>query len=93
MKSTSYIRHSTFRALLLLAVVAKAALAGDISAAAVMQVKANSIWFDDAPSLMHWQELKKRGDAADLAAYEKDKLGKPGCLAVYPPTPGESGDL
>ncbi len=54
---------------------ATTALAADIRAGAVMQVKANSIWFDEAADLAKWQELKKSGDAAALAAYEKDKLG------------------
>jgi hypothetical protein len=49
--------------------------AGDIRPGATMHVKANSIWFDDAANLTRWQRLKKRGDAAALAAYEKKTLG------------------
>ena len=62
-------------ALMLLAALATASLAAGIRAGAVMQVKPNSIWFDQAADLAKWQELKKSGDAAALAAFEKDKLG------------------
>jgi len=55
--------------------LATSALAADMRAGAIMQVKANSIWFDEAADLTQWQKLKKGGDAAALAAYEKDKLG------------------
>jgi hypothetical protein len=54
--------------------LAGAVLAAGIRAGAVMHVKPNSIWFDTAADLTHWQELKK-ADAAALAAFEKDKLG------------------
>ena len=40
-----------------------------------MQVKPNSIWFDEAADLAQWQELKKKGEEPALAAYEKSKLG------------------
>ena len=52
-----------------------AALAADIRASAIMQVKPNSIWFDEAADLAQWQELKKKGEEPALAAYEKSKLG------------------
>jgi hypothetical protein len=54
---------------------ASSALAADIRAGAIMQVTPNSIWFDEAADLAKWQALKKAGDAAALAAYEKDRLG------------------
>ncbi len=61
--------------LLIAAATATAAFAADIRAGAIMQVKANSIWFDAAADLAQWQKLNKRGDAAALGAFEKDKLG------------------
>jgi len=63
---------------LILLVVASAAdcFAGDIRPGTTVHVKANSIWFDEAAKLTRWQRLKKRGDAAALAAYEKKTLGE-----------------
>jgi hypothetical protein len=39
-----------------------------------MQVKPNSIWFQDVAMLTHWQRLKKSGDAAALASYQDSAL-------------------
>jgi len=75
MKRSINFGHLGCVALLLLAALATVAVAEEIRTGAVMQVKANSIWFDDAPSLAQWQKLKQSGDAPALAAYEKDKLG------------------
>jgi len=50
-------------------------LAADIKPGATMQVKPNSIWFDEAAQLARWHALKKRGDAAALAAYQDKLLG------------------
>jgi hypothetical protein len=41
---------------------------------AVVQVKPNSIWFEDAAKFLHWQRLKKSGNAAALASYQDDLL-------------------
>ena len=49
------------------------ASAAEISAGAALQVKPNSIWFEDAAGLARWQ-AKKRGDAAVFAAYEERLL-------------------
>jgi hypothetical protein len=69
------------------AAFATAAFAADIRAGAVMQVKPNSIWFDEAADLTHWQQLKKSGDTAALAAYVKDKLGsRDAWQFIYPLT-------
>jgi hypothetical protein len=38
-----------------------------------MQVKADSIWFQDASALARWQALKKSGNQKALAGYE-DKM-------------------
>ena len=77
----------TYLALFVLLTLGTGALAADIRTGAIMQVKPNSIWFDEAGDLMQWQELKKKGDAAALAAYEKDKLGsRDAWQFIYPLT-------
>jgi hypothetical protein len=49
-------------------------LPGEIQKGATMQVKPNSIWFQDVAMLTHWQRLKKSGDAAALASYQDSAL-------------------
>jgi hypothetical protein len=39
-----------------------------------MQVKPNSIWFDEAAQLSRWHKLKKSGGSAALAAYQDQEL-------------------
>jgi hypothetical protein len=68
----SYLRG--FLTILLLAALATGAIAGPIRRAAVMQVKPNSVWFEDAANLAHWQELKKGGDQAALTSYQEQML-------------------
>jgi hypothetical protein len=51
------------------------AFAGSIEKGATMQVKANSIWFQHATELTHWQRLKNKGDTTALAAYQDKVLG------------------
>jgi hypothetical protein len=51
-----------------------ASFAGSIQNGATMQVKANSIWFQDAAELAHWQQLKNKGDTTALAAYQEKVL-------------------
>jgi hypothetical protein len=63
-------------ALLTGVLLATAALSANIKPGATMQVKPNSIWFDEAAQLARWQELKKSGDAAALAAYQDQMLGR-----------------
>jgi hypothetical protein len=77
---SSFRRVSTTLAWLALAITVLVAShatsnAGEIHKGAVMQVKANSIWFQDTAMLTHWQQLKKNGDAAALEAYEHKVLG------------------
>jgi hypothetical protein len=48
------------------------ALAGEIQTGATMQMKANSIWFQDQEKFAHWQRLKRGGDAAALASYQEE---------------------
>jgi hypothetical protein len=59
----------------LLLALGLAAFAGSIEKGATMQVKANSIWFQDQAKLAHWQQLKNKGDTISLAAYEEKVLG------------------
>ena len=62
-------------AALLLAVALSAdSLAGEIRKGTTAQVKPNSIWFQEAAKLAHWQQLKRSGDAATLKSYEDDVL-------------------
>jgi hypothetical protein len=61
--------------LLLLVTLSSAAFAGEITKGAAMQVKPNSIWFQNNAELAHWQNLKQASNAKALAAYEKKVLG------------------
>jgi len=65
-----------FFTLFLLAALMVGAFAREIRKGAVMQVKPNSIWFEDSAKLTHWQELKKSSDAAALASYQDEVLGQ-----------------
>ena len=47
------------------------AFAGEIRKGGTMEVKPNSMWFQDAVQLTHWQQLKKNGNSAALASYEE----------------------
>jgi hypothetical protein len=64
-----------FLSLLFLIALSLAAFAAGIQKGASMSVKANSIWFQDQAELVHWQQLKKAGDAAALNAYQEKVLG------------------
>ena len=59
---------------IVLAALATACLAGEIRKGAIVQVKADSIWFEEAEKLARWQALKKNGDAKALAAYQEKAL-------------------
>ena len=61
---------------LLLAASIAAVFAGPIRKGAVMQVKPNSVWFDEAAKLTHWQELKKSGNEAALTSFQDQVLGQ-----------------
>jgi hypothetical protein len=56
------------------AVLASACFAAEIRKGAVVEVKNNSIWFQDAEHFTRWQTLKKNGDAKALAAYQEETL-------------------
>jgi hypothetical protein len=64
-----------FLTVILLAALIGGAHAGPIRKGAVMDVKANSIWFEEVARLARWQELKKGGDAAALSSYQEQVLG------------------
>ena len=51
-----------------------ASFAAEIRKGASMQVKLNSIWFQDAAKLTHWQQLKKSGSSTALASYQDEVL-------------------
>ncbi len=63
-----------FLSLLMLVAFAGASTAGPIRKGVTLQVKAESIWFQDAGRLAHWQALKQSGDAAALASYQDGLL-------------------
>jgi hypothetical protein len=49
-------------------------LAGEIRKGATMEVKANSIWFQEVKDLTRWQQLKKSGNSNALADYQEKLL-------------------
>ena len=65
-----------FSVSVVLVALATACFGADIRAGATMQVKANSIWFEEEAQLAYWQELKKSGKTAALAAYQKKALSE-----------------
>jgi len=48
--------------------------AGEIRKGATMQVKPNSIWFEDTAKLTRRQELKKNGNTTALTSYQDEVL-------------------
>lgn len=72
-RSDRWIRAAaTAFALIALAV---GSVAAELRPGAWVEVKANSMWFEDAAKLARWQQLKQAGDASEFAAYEKQVLG------------------
>jgi len=61
-------------AMLLAASWASSSMAAEIKVGGTFEVKANSIWFEDAAKLLQWQKLQKRGNAKALASYEDKTL-------------------
>jgi hypothetical protein len=66
--------RACFTTLLALGILSLSAWAADIQKGATMQVKADSIWFQDGPRLSHWQKLKKN-HSPELASYQEKELG------------------
>lgn len=64
----------SYLALLTLLALTSATYAGEIRPGASMQVKPDSIWFEDRARLAHWQALKKAGDSKALASYQDGLL-------------------
>jgi hypothetical protein len=60
--------------LLLLLALGIASSGAEIRKGATMQVKPNSIWFQDAANLARWQQLQKSGNSNALASYQNDAL-------------------
>jgi hypothetical protein len=66
--------RACFTTLLALGILSLSAWAADIQKGATMEVKADSIWFQDVPRLSYWQKLKKN-HSPELASYEAKQLG------------------
>ena|SRR6516165_2684573 len=62
-------------ALTLSVLLCTTSLGKEIKNGETIEVKANSIWFQDAGMLSKWQELKKSGDKVALKSYEEKTLG------------------
>ena len=60
--------------LFFLAALSSGCLAGEIRKGATMQVKANSIWFEEAGGLTRWQQLKKSGNAQAFETHQRELL-------------------
>jgi hypothetical protein len=60
--------------LFVLAALAIASFGAEIRKGATINVKSNSIWFQDVASLTRWQQLKKSGNSKAFAAYEEKEL-------------------
>ncbi|MEA2964459.1 MAG: hypothetical protein QOI46_4557 [Alphaproteobacteria bacterium] len=69
-------RAAAVLSLFILLALGAGSLAAEIRQGATMQVKSDSIWFDDAAKLTRWQELKKGGDAAAFKSYQEDALSE-----------------
>jgi hypothetical protein len=67
--------RSSLGILSILLALAIASFAGEIRKGATMEVKANSIWFQDLKDLTGWQQLKKNGNSDALADYQTKVLG------------------
>jgi len=65
-----------FFVLIALLAVNVASITGEIRAGATMEVKPNSIWFDDLAQFSRWQQLKKSGNSKALASYQKERLSQ-----------------
>ena len=66
----------TYVALLVGVLLTTAAFAAGIKPGATMQVKPNTVWFDQAAQLARWHQLQAGGDAKALAAYQDELLGE-----------------
>jgi hypothetical protein len=60
--------------LILLLLVASIAASRAAEVGAIVVVKPNSIWFEDAAKLAEWQQLRKSSGAAAFMSYQKNIL-------------------
>src|SRR5262249_13328906 len=67
-------RAALAAAVVFLLTLVSVSFAGVIAKGATMQVKPNSIWFQNAAQLTRWQDLKKSGNTAALATYQQQLL-------------------
>jgi hypothetical protein len=67
-------RAALAAAVVFLLALVSGSFAGEIARGATMQVKPNSIWFQNAAQLARWQDLKKSGNTAALAIYQQQLL-------------------
>lgn len=63
-------------ALPLVVVLGSGSFAGEIRKGATIQVRPNSIWFEDTAKLTKWQQLKKSGDSAAWTSYQDEVLSE-----------------
>ena len=64
----------TYVTLFVLTIICMGAASAEIKRGATMQVKANSIWFQDVAKFDHWQNLKRSGNAEAAASYQENAL-------------------
>jgi hypothetical protein len=67
--------RSLLTTLFVLLALGSACWAAEIQKGTLMNVKPNSIWFQEAAALTQWQRLKKSGHAKALASYQEKVLG------------------
>lgn len=60
--------------LFILLALSLGSFAGEIRKGATMQVKPDSIWFEDAAKLTRWQQLKKNKNSRALVSYQDKEL-------------------
>jgi hypothetical protein len=63
-----------FLTLLFLVASITASGAAEISKGAIMVVRPNSIWFEDAAKLTEWQQLRKSSGTVAFMSYQKSIL-------------------
>ena len=66
--------RACFTTLLALGILTLSAWAADIQKGSTVEVKADSIWFQDVSRLSHWQKLRKN-NSPELASYQEKELG------------------
>jgi len=64
----------TYVTLCVLTIICMGAASAGIKKGATMQVKANSIWFQEVAKFDHWQNLKRSGNSEAAASYQENAL-------------------